>query len=123
MGKHQIEMYSKHVWGIPVSKYGLEHGRLDYSTLAEMVGSMIMNNVIRSETVGVIGYWEMIHGEFDNAICQDYIISERGYRVLEEYTDEVVFYNEELDLYIWSVDHIGTGWDYVLTDIELIDMG
>ena len=27
--------------------------------------------------------------------------------------------NETLDLYIWGVTHYGTGWDYVLTNINL----
>jgi predicted nuclease with TOPRIM domain len=33
--------------------------------------------------------------------------------------NEIVFYCEDLDLYIWGVTHFGSGWDYVLTDIEL----
>lgn len=32
--------------------------------------------------------------------------------------NEIVFYNEELDLTIWGVTHWGTSWDYVLTDID-----
>ena len=31
---------------------------------------------------------------------------------------EIVYYSEELDLYIWGVTHYGTSWDYVLTDIK-----
>ena len=37
----------------------------------------------------------------------DLIISENGYRMLKEYTDELVFYNEYLDIYIWAIDHWG----------------
>jgi hypothetical protein len=40
---------------------------------------------------------------------------------LEEYADELVFYNERLDLYIWAVTHYGTAWSHVLTDIELYE--
>lgn len=36
---------------------------------------------------------------------------------IEEYTNEIVYYNETLDLYVWGVTHWGTSWDYVLTDI------
>ncbi len=67
--------------------------------------------------------WEMVNGEFDRMVFQDYIISESGYEFLSTYTDEIVFYNEKLDIYIWSVTHFGTSWDYVLTDIELITEG
>lgn len=40
--------------------------------------------------------------------------------LLQEVGDElgVVYYDNELDIYILGVDHYGTGWDYVMTDIE-----
>ena len=49
-------------------------------------------------------------------IFQYYIVSDSGARLLEE-INEIVFYNEELDMYVWGVTHWGTSWDYVLTDI------
>lgn len=51
---------------------------------------------------------------------QYYIVS---YDTAEHLTDfnELVFYNEELDLYIYPVGHFGTGWDYVLTNIEIVE--
>lgn len=52
-------------------------------------------------------------------IYQYYIISDEGARILCEFTNEIVFYNEELDMYVWGVTHWGTGWDYVLTDIPV----
>ena len=53
----------------------------------------------------------------DDEIFQYFIISGQGAEILEEYTNEIVFYNSELDLYVWGVTHWGTSWDYVLTDI------
>lgn len=50
-------------------------------------------------------------------VFQWYIIDDNGARICEEF-NEIVFYNEELDLYLWGVTHYGTAWDYVLTDIE-----
>lgn len=113
-----ISMYNGKVWGYEVSNYGKENGRLDYKTLSEMIGPCIQNDIIRGATMMD---WEMVSGTFENDIMQEYIISEYGYKILEEYTDEVVFYNETLDVYIWAVDHIGTSWSYVLTNIELIE--
>ena len=55
-------------------------------------------------------------------IFQDYIISEYGFKFLSDFTDEIVFYNEKSDLYIWEITHFGTAWDYVLTDIKLQEM-
>lgn len=50
-------------------------------------------------------------------IYQYYIINEGGAEILQEYTNELVMYNSDLDLYVWCVDHWGTSWDYVLTEI------
>lgn len=52
-------------------------------------------------------------------IFQYYIISEEGADILKHDTNEIVFYNDELDMYVWGVTHWGTSWDYVLTDIAL----
>ena len=114
----EISMYGNKVYGKEVSQYGLENRYLDYATLAEIIGDCILNNTIRSETMMD---WEIVTGEFKDMIFQDYIISEYGYKFLAEYTDEIVFYNEKLDLYIWGVTHYGTSWSHVLTDIKLIN--
>ncbi len=50
-------------------------------------------------------------------IYQYYIVSDNGAEILKE-INEIVFYNEELDMYVWGVTHWGTSWDYVLTDIK-----
>lgn len=50
-------------------------------------------------------------------IFQYFIISAEGARILEEYTNEIVYYNSNLDLYVWGVTHYGTSWSNVLTDI------
>ena len=52
-------------------------------------------------------------------IFQYFIISNNGAEILKDYTNEIVFYNEALDMYVWGVTHWGTSWDYVLTDIRL----
>ena len=52
-------------------------------------------------------------------IFQYYIISDNGANILKEWTKEIVFYNEELDMNVWGVTHCGTSWSYVLTDIQL----
>lgn len=114
-----IEMYGGKVYGVKVSDYGLKKGYLDYRALAEILGNCILNNAIRAETMMD---WELVTGEFDSVVMSDYIISEYGYSFLAEYTDELVFYNETLDVYIWAVTHYGTSWDYVLTNVKLKEM-
>lgn len=112
-----MKMYDGKVYGIKVSNYGLENGYLDYLTLSKIVGDCILNNYLRAETMED---WEIVAGDLEHDIYQDYIISEQGYEFLSEYTDELVFYNERLHIYIWGISHFGTAWDYVLTDIILV---
>ena len=118
MAKNELRLFDDRFYGVKVSSYGLEHGYLDYRSLALMMGDHILNNTIRAETALD---WEIVNGDFyDETIFQDYIISEQGFEFLQRYTDEIVMYNETLDVYVWCVTHYGTGWDYVLTDVKLI---
>ena len=55
---------------------------------------------------------------YSTEIFQYYIVSDNAVNLLEE-AEEIVFYNEELDMYVWGVTHYGTGWDYVLTSIKI----
>lgn len=56
---------------------------------------------------------------FGQEIFQYFIVSDSGANIIQEYTDDPLFYNEELDMYVWGVTHWGTSWDYVLTDVKL----
>lgn len=113
-----IEMYGGKVYGVEVSEYGLKRGYLDYRALANIVGDCILNNTIRAATMMD---WEIVAGEFDEVVMSDYIISEYGFNFLKRYTDELVFYNENLDVYVWSITHHGTSWDYVVTNLKLVE--
>ena len=117
--ENTIEMYGGKIYGVAVSDYGLKKGYLDYKALANILEDCILNNTLRDRTMSD---WEIVSGEFDNAVMSDYIISENGYKFLKEYTDELVFYNEYLDIYIWAITHWGTSWDHVLTNTKLIEM-
>lgn len=169
---------SKYFYGQKISNYGLEHGYIDYETLAKSFDA-VLNNDIMGKTMG-IGFWEQVNGIIDNSdeidklikkqgkiedflrdmrendqenteeykklekkyneiesdiqelrdaenyppkIFQYYIISDGGAQILCELTNEIVFYNDELDMYIWGVTHYGTGWNYVLTDIPIKQEG
>ena len=52
-------------------------------------------------------------------IFQYYIISSGGAQILEDYTNEIVYYLPAIDVYIWGVTHFGTAWSGVLTDIKI----
>ena len=119
----EIKMYDGKVYGCKVSDYALENGYLDYYTLSKIVGDSVLNNSI----VPYIGYyeWEIVNGCEENEegyydVYQYYIISDAGARFLQDFTDEIVYYHNELDMYVWGITHFGTSWDYVLTDIKLV---
>lgn len=117
-------VFGQYFCGNKISDYGLEHGYVDYATLAKAFDAVLSDGIIQ-HTDGVIGYWELENGtDYDEEedrfveVFQKYIISANGAEILEDYTDELVWYNEELDMYVWGVTHLGTSWDYVLTDIR-----
>lgn len=122
MSQHTIKLYNGKAYGHEVSDYALEHGYLDYYALSEIVGDHVLSNEIIPET----GFenWDIVNGDYGDEdeyieVYQYYIISWSGYKFLSEYTDEIVYYNERLDMYVWGITHFGTSWDYVLTDIKL----
>ena len=53
---------------------------------------------------------------YPDEVFQWYIVDDNGAEILKE-INEIVYYNDELDMYLWGVTHWGTSWDYVLTDI------
>ena len=150
-------VHGEYFYGNKISEYGLEHGYVDYGTLAKAFDA-VLNNGVMEKTMDV-GYWEQESGFVDNSakieslqemivelaeqedseeeiaeleeqieeledeqdyyhdIYQYYIVSDNGAEILKE-INEIVFYNEELDMYVWGVTHFGTSWSYVLTDIK-----
>lgn len=122
---NELKLYDGKVYGEKVSDYGLENGYLDYQTLAKIVGDCVLNNNIFEYA----GYenWELESGEEEDEegnfyeVYQYYIVSYSGAMLLKHLTDEIVYYNNELDLYLWGVTHFGTAWSHVLTDIKLVE--
>ena len=134
--------HSNYFYGNKISDYGLKNGYVDYATLAKSFDAVLANNIMSKSWD--CGEWEIVNGDdryyFDDDgneisaeeydenggdyeyfdVYQYYIISESGYQILTDCTNEIVWYHEELDLYVWGVTHFGTSWDYVLTDIKIV---
>lgn len=119
-------LYGTYFCGNEASDYAKENGYLDYATLAKAFDA-VLNNEIMQKTAEV-GYWEQVSGfseededgdYYEPEIFQYFIISDAGAEIIKEYTDDPLFYNEELDMYVWGVTHYGTAWTHVLTDIKL----
>lgn len=117
--------YSKYFCGNEISKYGQEHGYLDYGTLSKAFDAVLVNDITKlfyssinedyCEPEYINGYDE----NDDQEIYQYFVISSNGADILQEYTNDPVFYLPVIDCYIWGVTHFGTSWDYVLTDVKL----
>lgn len=80
-----------------------------------------------------IGYWDQVSGIIDNndeiedleekrdddkEVFQWFIVDDWGARLLND-INEIVYYNETLDIYLWGVTHYGTSWNNVLTNIKI----
>lgn len=111
----------KYFFGNKISDYGLKNGYVDYATLVKAFDAVLNNDIVKN-TID-IGFWEQINGlgeeDCPPEIFQYYIISNDGAKILQEYTSEIVFYNDLLNMFVWGVCHYGTAWDYVLTDIPV----
>lgn len=110
--------------GYEVSEYGKENGYVDYGTLAKCFDMVLCNAM--GKRLGNTMEW--IHGNDYNEegdyyydVYQYFIIDNHGYELLKEYTNEIVYYDSELDVYVWGITHYGTSWSYVLTNIKLSD--
>lgn len=122
----------KYFYGNEISKYGVQHNRVDYRTLAKSFDAVLCNDITKLFYSTINGDYiepELVNGsDYDEEndyyydIYQYYIIDNAGYKILTELTNEIVYYIEELDIAIWGVTHFGTGWSYVLTDIKIDDM-
>lgn len=158
---------SEYFYGHKISPYGLEHGYVDYATLAKAFDAVMVNDITKLFYSTLNGDYmepEQVNGYIDNSeeieelqeriselmeenedeskteeieelqdrineleeeqdrqqeIYQYYIVSASGAEILQEHTNDPVYYIEALDMYIWGVTHWGTSWDYVLTDVKL----
>ena len=116
---NNFKLAGNYFCGNEISAYGQEHNRLDYATFAKAFDAVLNNNIF-----GMFDGWELINGsDYDEEndeyteVFQWFIVSDNGAQMIQDYTDEILYYHEDLDIYLWGVTHYGTSWDYVLMDI------
>ena len=102
---------------LELNDFEKEHKRLSYRNMLKVFsdGCFILNNKVASR----FAFDYLDENKMDAEIFQYYIISLHSARELQEHTNEVILYNEGLDIYLLGVTHFGTSWDYVLTDIKI----
>ena len=94
----------------------LEEKRDELEEENESSQSKILENEINEINEQI----EELENEQDNdhEVFQWFIVDDWGARLLQD-IDEIVYYNETLDIYLWGVTHYGTHWNYVLTSIKI----
>ena len=94
----------------------LEEKRDELEEQNENSPSQILENEINEINEQI----EELESEQDDEpeVYQWFIVDDWGARLLQE-INEIVYYNEKLDIYLWGVTHYGTSWGYVLTNIKI----
>ena len=119
-------MEKKYFYGNEISEYGLEHGYVDYACMSKCFEAVLANG-LRCRLENKNGYYfEQISGfrEDDDElpeVYQEFIVEGtfgNGIEILKQ-ANEIVWYCEKLDMYLWGVTHCGTSWSYVTTDIKI----
>lgn len=96
----------------------LKETRKDYEAMIDFCcDGLVLNNDIMPALISSGFEFDIYCGtdynEEDNYyldVFQYFIINDRGAERLSEYTNELVYYCEPLDLYILGVTHFGTPW-------------
>lgn len=130
----KLKMYVKKE---ELNEYEKEHNKISFKKLVKKLFTdlILCNNITKlfyNEMGGKYCEPEFIIGndydeenEIQVDVYQYFLVdfSSWTYDLIKKYSKQlgnefVLYYIEELDLYILGVTHLGTVWDYVLTDIE-----
>jgi len=93
--------------------------RLEFLTDEEIEETQMLQEEIDSIQEQIEELDEEQGRSYNQEIFQYYIVSDQGAEMIKQYTDDPLFYNETLDMYVWGITHFGTSWGYVLTDVKL----
>ena len=100
----------------------IKKGFLTYNTLSGYVGDMILcHNLYITRR----HKWQLISGNMFTEdgdikdVFQTFVVSKEGANYLHTHSDEPVFYDEELDLYIWAITFYGEDWSDVFSNATI----
>lgn len=83
----------------------------------------LIDNADEEVQADEIAAWEADIQDLEDGVEYDihqiYLVSEKAARILIEESDEIVFYNQELNAYVWCITFCGVDWSEVLTSIPL----
>lgn len=99
-------------------------GKISYKRLVDRVcnNRVLCNNIVNvDESIWDNGITGNLEDMGNIEIFQYYLVdmSEWDVEYAKQFESELIIsYSNKLDLYVLMVDHFGTSWDYVMTDIE-----
>lgn len=93
--------------------------RLEFLTDEEIEEAQMLQEEIGSIQEQIEELEEEQERLYNQDIFQYFIVSDYGAEMIKQYTEDPLFYNETLDMYVWGITHYGTAWSYVLTDVNL----
>lgn len=100
-------------------------GRISYRRLIERIGNVWLFN--KAPELSEYDFEFVLNNEYNEEndeyidIYQYYLINIDSYTLEKlqklEVKDLIIAWSEKLNEYVLFVDHLGTSWDYVITDI------
>ena len=111
-------------WGQTLQEQEIESGYISYGTLAKC-GNLVqidsqsaINDLYEQHGIYIDENNEEVYREF----FQIYVIDGNLKDIIEKYAPtECICYSEDIGAYIWGIDHFGTNWDYINTEIKIED--
>lgn len=112
-----------------LNEYEREHKKISYKTL---INYLFGDNLILCNNIEKLFYTTVSNNfiepiaevgeDYDEDVYQYFIVDFPNFNLdfMKKYCQNeiILYYIDFLDIYILGVNHLGTSWDYVLTDIE-----
>ena len=105
------------------------YGNLSYATLCKLcfTDMILCNDIDKIEDYSIWDNMEFDreedeNGDFDYPEIYQWFIVETNDYFFEKYKDNFIMtYSDKLNLWVLCVDHFGTGWSYVATDVKITE--
>lgn len=95
--------------------------KISYAELVKNENLILCNNITNLELELYCGNDYDEEDDYYYDIYQYYLIDQSFAEYLARATDEIVYYCDELDLYVWGVAHFGTPWNGVYLNVKTFD--
>ena len=95
---------------------GEQGEHINLEMLGKAVNGVLNNEIIEKTSARGIE-WELISGNEEDSrdVCQYYIIDEDAAKlIIQKDKEQVMYYSEYLDMYVWGVMTYGAPWEDIV---------